>query len=128
MTQSSTMRVVPSADGISIWSRDIFGNQDQTRLRDFLSRTFSVPEVDRVELQRAAAFGRIHYGPRANPAQLWRKLGSALSTGHGARAFDTAALHLDSPGALQVTRLGDSLTTWRVRYAGDNTLLLSHPA
>jgi cation transport ATPase len=106
-------------------------------LRDFLSRAFSVDEVEGVELRRATAFGRIRYGAVPNPSQIWKKLSRALTSEDDAlsvskrpaRRIDARLVYLDAPGVtpVRVSRIGDSLSTWRVRHQGENTLRLSHP-
>jgi manganese/zinc-transporting P-type ATPase C len=146
MIKNSALRVALGADGVSIWSSEIFGDSQSPRLRDFLSRAFSVQEVEGVELRRAKSFGRIRYGSLRNPAQVWRKLSRALgapASGDGissaesdlgpgpglVRRVDAGLLYLEAPGAKQVrvSRIGDSLSTWQVRRQTDNTLRLWHP-
>jgi cation-transporting P-type ATPase C len=134
------MRVAPGADGVSIWSPEIFGSPEASRVQDFLSRTFAVTEVKSVELRRASFFGRIRYGLVANPRQIWKKLSRALSAPGdvppvSARdavprpAIDASLLYLENPGAtpVHVSRIGGSLSTWRVRHQSDDTLRLWHP-
>lgn len=139
MIKSSALRVAPAADGVSIWSSEIFGDAEASRVREFLSRAFSVREVEGVELRRAAAFGHIRFGAAANPAQIWRKLSRALSSREDAptsavkdapaRRIDAGLVYLDSPGVtpVRVSRIGAALSTWRVRHQSENTLRLSHP-
>lgn len=139
MTKSSALRVAPTADGVSIWSDEIFGDPRSSSVREFLARAFSVPEVQRVELRRAAAFGRIRFGTAERPAQLWKKIGDALRTpieprtAKGAAAvqasgIDASLLYLEGPAAqVRVTRIGRSLTTWRVRRHAPDTVQLWHP-
>ncbi len=135
MGKTSQLRVALGAGGVSIWSSEIFGDSSADRVRDFLTRAFSVREVEGVELRRAKAFGRIRYPSSSNPAQVWKKLSLALGGGTDAssvpiRRVDAAGVFLDLPGAraVRVTRIGESLSTWRVRHVTDSTLQLSHPA
>src|SRR5688572_10022357 len=130
MTNTSILRVAPGAKGVSIWSSEIFGDAEASRVRDFLSRAFSVREVEGVELRRAASFGRIRY-KTGNPAQIWKQLSRALSGPHASATgsepiprIDAAQLFLDLPGAqpVRVTRIGDALSTWRVRHHSENKL------
>jgi cation transport ATPase len=134
------MRIAPGADGVSIWSSEIFGSPEGSRIQDFLSRIFAVGEVERVELRRAADFGRIHYRAVANPRRIWKKLGRALSEatdaplgseteGGPVRRIDAGLLHLDRPRAepVHVSRIGSSLSTWRVRHQSEDRLHLWHP-
>ena len=139
MMKSSYLRVAPSADGVSIWSSDIFGDTEPSRLRDLLSRAFSVGEVQRVELHRASSFGRICYQAAAQPAQIWKKLGQALRQVDAAKGpvavagpdlrVDAAAVYLGGPAGshVHVSRIGRALTTWRVRHESEHTLRLVHP-
>ena len=73
MTNSSAFRIALGKNGVSIWSSEIFGQAEPSRVRDFLSRAFAVPEVDGVELRRLTSFGRIRYGAVANPGRIWKK-------------------------------------------------------
>lgn len=138
MNKTAALRIAPGADGVSIWSSELFGDAEPARLRDFLSRAFSVHEVERVELRRAKASGRICFRNVENPANVWRKLSQALRTVVEVESTDTLAksagvdtglLYLDGPEAkhVRVTRIGDALTTWRLRHQGTNTLALYHP-
>ena len=140
MTKSSALRVAPGADGVSIWSSEIFRDAEGPRLRDFLARAFSVREVEGVELRRASSFGRIHYPSVKNPGQIWKKLGRVLRSAGDtsqifgpedihARSLDVGSIYLDAPAAtrVRVTRIGDSLTTWRFVDKSDSTLRLWHP-
>ncbi|MET0388140.1 MAG: ATPase [Polyangiales bacterium] len=138
MKKSSALRVAPGAEGVSIWSDEIFGDDATTRLRDFLARAFSVQEVASVELRRGEAFGRISYGTVNHPAGIWRRLSRALTgtstaalNGESAlaRVLDAGAVFLDgtSEPTVHVTRIGDVLSTWRVRHHSANVLRLWHP-
>lgn len=140
MIKSSALRVALGRGDVSIWSSDIFGDPRSPRIREFLSRAFSVSEVEGVELRRASAFGRIRYGSGHNPAQVWKKLGRALSVSTDAPAsgasqalaaprVDTDLLYLEGPEArpLRINRIGESLSTWVVRRQTDDTLRLWHP-
>ena len=106
-------------------------------LRDFLARTFTVREVESVELRRAKAFGRVSYGAVRNPSQIWKKLSQALrrpsskpnAGDEPELRVDATFLYLDAPGAttVNVTRIGSALTTWRLQGQTENTLRISHP-
>ncbi len=138
MTKSSALRVAPSANGVSIWSSDIFGDTEESRLRDFLARAFSVQEVEQIELRRSQVFGRIRYGRGANPAHVLKKLGRALRSLDGEPPasldgqicpIDAGIVYLDSAavGRVRVSRVGAALTTWRVQHQSRHTLRLWHP-
>jgi cation-transporting P-type ATPase C len=140
MIKSSTLRVTPSANGISIWSADIFGSPEAARLRTFLTRAFSVPEVEDIELRRAASFGRIRYAAAGDPSGIWKRLGRALrgqgDAGSDAeqaierfRAVDADQVYLGAEPArsIRVSRIGDVLTTWRVSERSEGRLRLWHP-
>jgi cation-transporting P-type ATPase C len=136
---SSALRISLQADGVSIWSSDIFAHTAPSRVREFLARAFAVAEVENVELRRASAFGRIRHSARSNPAQIWKKLSRALGAADdipaapvatpAALRVDADYLFLDTPRALpiRVNRVGDVLSTWQIRSQTDGTLRLAHP-
>jgi cation transport ATPase len=41
---------------------------------------------------------------------------------------DASRVYLDAPGAIRVTRVGATLSTWRIRHHDQDSLLLWHPA
>jgi cation-transporting P-type ATPase C len=137
MSKSTALRIALGADGVSIWSSEIFGGAEASRVRDFLSRAFAVPEVDGVELRRAKSFGRIRYAALGNPARVWKKLSRALSSPDDAplagdspaRRVDAGLLYLEGPSAtrVRISRIGNVLSTWRVRHQSHGTLGLWHP-
>jgi cation transport ATPase len=138
MVKNPALRVALGADGVSIWSSEIFGGGEPNRAREFLSRAFAVQEVGGVELQRTRSFARIRYGTALNPAQIWRKLSRALSApGDASLATsaerpsraDVGLLYLDGPGSVpvRVSRIGNALSTWRVRRQSEGRLSLWHP-
>jgi cation transport ATPase len=139
MIKSEAMRIALGAEGVSIWSSELFADAEPSRVRDFLTRAFAVEEVEGVELRRAKAFGRVRHGAAANPAQIWRKLSRVLSAPDSAplvadrpgaaRRVDAGLVYLDGPSSapVRVTRIGAVLSTWRVRHQGENTLRLWHP-
>jgi cation transport ATPase len=137
MIKSPALRIALGSAGVSIWSPEIF--QEPALVRVFLARAFAVPEVGEIELRRAESFGRIRYGVAAHPARIWRKLSRALdspgealpvtdSAQAGATTIDASNLYLDGPRArrVRVSRIGNVLSTWRVRQKGDSSLSLSH--
>lgn len=138
MLKSSALRVASSSDGVSIWSTEIFRDTEAPRLREFLARAFSVQEVDQVELRRTKSFGRIRFGRTKDRASIMRKLGRALRglTGldsenePGGGVLDAGSLYLEGPlaGRVHITRVGETLTTWRVRKRGAGKLRLAHPS
>lgn len=140
MSKSSAFRIALGADAVSIWSSELFGATESSRVRDFLSRAFAVDEVEDVELRRSKGFGKVRYRALANPARVWQKLSRALRSSTG-DARDTPGsdapspveadqLYLDVPGSrsIRVSRIGGVLSTWRLRQQSPNTLRLSHPA
>jgi cation transport ATPase len=136
MNNNSILRVAPGPDGVSIWSSEIFGTGDALRVREFLLRAFSVSEVRRVELQRGKSYGRIQYAAVNSPGPIWKKLSAALKapavslTTEIQSRLDVEAVYLDGPrrAPVHVSRIGNSLSTWRVRYQSEDRLLLWHPA
>lgn len=137
--KNEALRIALGSDGVSIHSPELFGAGDHAKVRDFLARTFSVSEVEGVELRRATGLGRIHHGAVANPADIWRKLSRVLGASREAlvsrrseaqRPLDVGLLYLDGPAdtPVRVSRIGGVLSTWRVRHQGEGSLRLSHPA
>ncbi|MES1171620.1 MAG: ATPase [Bacteroidota bacterium] len=140
------MRIALTTDGVSIWSAQLFERSATSQVQDFLSRIFSVEEVESVELERNRHFGRIRYAALANPRRIWRKLSRALkassadpiATPRGQLAaqrqplerFDVELLNLDGAGdgPVYVGRVGGALSTWRVVRQSDTSLHLWHPA
>lgn len=137
MLKSPALRVAPSADGISIWSSEIFQDTEATPLREFIARAFSVREVDQIELRRMQSFGRIRFARVSDPSSIWKKLSRALrgivpqltDEEDASGAVDAGALFLDGSFArsARVTRVGDALTTWQVKQRGAGALRLAHP-
>ncbi len=134
------MRIAPGSDGISIWSPEIFGTADAARIEEFVSRAFAVGEVRSVELRPHTHFGRIRFGAVTNPRHIWKKLSRALGAATdepplsgGAsgpvRRVDARSLYLKGAGAkaIHISRVGDALSTWRVRKVSHGRLQLSHP-
>jgi cation-transporting P-type ATPase C len=138
MIKTSAFRIALSSDGISIWSPDIFG--EVSLVRSFLARAFAVSEVGEIELRRAESFGRIRHDGAAHPAGIWKKLSQALASAEeppstsqsdpaARRSVDAGFLYLDGPRArrIRVSRIGNALSTWRVRQKSDDKLSLFHP-
>lgn len=101
----------------------------EPELRAFLDRAFSLREVHAVELDRHHGLGRIRHAVTADPAGLRRRLGRALRGDTGPAPLPAAAegLFLAAPGPLRVTRVGDALTTLRVRLDAPDRLRIGHP-
>src|SRR5271155_682737 len=55
------VRIAPGTEGVSIWSSALFSDPQNSQLREFLMRVFSVKEVGAVEIRRADSFGRVLY-------------------------------------------------------------------
>ncbi|MFD1702533.1 ATPase [Methylopila henanensis] len=147
MSDPAKLRISPGAGGVSIWSEELFGAPDAHRLRDFIARAFSVEDVARLEIRSADAYGRIAYAPTAAPEGVWRKLAQALRrsahtddpdqalrNGRASQktleAVGAAHLYLGHPARLpiRVSRVGGTLSTWRLRPVGNDAVRLSHPA
>lgn len=108
-------------------------------LRDFLERAFSLDEVRSVDLDRRVAKGLVRFDARSDLPQFLRRLGRALrlgddasgSAGVGPRpSFDRRCcreLFLDAPGPLRVSRIGRSLSTFRIRIEAPDRFRLAHP-
>ena len=127
-----------SAASVSFKSEQLFGPRWETTAREFLIRAFGVEGVDEVTFRRRHARIDVRLNSSATSSQAWPKLAAALRGG-GRRdaatqdrlARQVAALRLVESGAetaVRVTRLGDTLTTWRVARHRRDRLGLSHPA
>lgn len=128
---------------MSIWSSALFGDPAGSHIREFLSRVFSVKEVTSVDIRRTESYGRVRYDSSTNAPEIWLKLSHVLRQSgvlHPAskpKVADFAdlkppgvdSLYLDGPPALpiRVNRVGNSLSTWRLRYQTDNRVRLTHP-
>ena len=139
MVNSLAVRLSVGDRGVSVWSPEIFQRTDTGRVRDFLSRTFAVPEVEAVELQPAKSLGRVCYAAMKDPAVMWRKLSQALrssalevgakSDATSVQQVDATQLYLGITGTSQirVSRIGSELSTWRVHNRSAGQLRLRHP-
>jgi cation-transporting P-type ATPase C len=145
MVKSSPLRVALGEGTISIWSDEIFGGPETSRVRAFLVRAFGMGEVEDIELERASSFGRVRYSPVPDLASFWQRLSRALRTGAtearaaGERrdepgAIDAGAVDLDAVGkagagthAIRIHRIGRVLSTWRLLHESDTALRLTHP-
>ena len=65
---SSRVRIAREHDGVAIWNHELFTDSAAQRLRDFLSRVFSLQEISAVEINRKAGVGRVKYGLADAPA------------------------------------------------------------
>lgn len=135
MSRRGPLKIAVGPEGVSIWSHSLFGPGGPQR--EFLARAFAVPEVTSVELRHSTGFGKIGYAAARDPAPIWRRLSQALRSapapddGPVRRAAD--GLFLDASGdaearwPLRVLRVGDTLSTWRVRAAGEGLARFGHP-
>lgn len=133
MTSETPLKITVGAEGVSIWSRGLFDVARGADPREFLARAFAVPAVKYVEVRGATGFGRVGYAPARNPAGIWRQLSRALRDDAGAHAADVRAaaaglfLEGDPRAPLRVVRVGDTLSTWRVRQVGETAVRFGHP-
>ena len=124
-----------SQNGLTIRDATLFGNPASEEGRAFLSRVFSVEEVDVVEIDRAKGLGRIQYQAAAKIGEVLRKLRRALdstSTRAGSNPTITeavAALYLENPAPIpiRISRIGSYLSTWRVLKESNGRVRLTHP-
>lgn len=132
MTSDNPLKIAVGPQGVSIWSNALFDGARGADQREFLARAFAVPAVNYVELRGAGGFGRVGYAPSRNPAGIWRQLSRVLR-GEEATAGDVrsaaAGLFLDGDPRrpLRVMRVGETLSTWRVRPTGEGTVRFGHP-
>jgi cation transport ATPase len=129
------VRIALGVDGVSVWSSEIFGGGSQLQVRAFLARTFAVEEVEDVELRRTQSYGRIRYAAVSDPARIWNKLGQVFRSADDvlaapdARKIDADSVYLEDRGEqpLRVARIGNVLSSWRLRDQTEIALSLSHP-
>lgn len=120
-------RVVLGPSSLSLRDFPFLGPDAGAELRDFVARAFSVNEVQSVEIDRSRGLARVRYGAVGDLADLWRRLGLAIRLG-GARATDgPARLFLDAPGAQRIVRVGETLSTFRVRVDAADRIRVWHP-
>ncbi|MFG1477827.1 ATPase [Xanthobacter sp. V4C-4] len=128
------VQIAPGREGVSIWSEELLGGGADLPVRDFLARSFSVGEVERVELRADRSFGRISYARSGRAAEIWRQLARAFRRAAGAPALDLSddalTLHLDWPDLDQIVvhRVGGALSTWQARRVGPGRVRLFHRA
>lgn len=139
MTDAARVKIAPGPDGVSIWSADLFRDASVSQLQAFLDKTFSVADVRAVEVRRTDAFARVRYAASRDAPSIWKRLSAALRGEERADESDPQAaapsrsasgLFLDAPSAwpLRVIRVGDALSTWRVRLESDDQIRFAHPA
>lgn len=132
MTRDTPLKIAVGPADVSIWSDALFKGWSSGHLRGFLERAFAVPDVSYVEVRGAAGFGKVGYAPVRDPAAILRRLSRAVRAEDAAQAGGprpAAKLFLDGdPRApLRVMRVGDTLSTWRVRPEGDGKVRFAHP-
>jgi hypothetical protein len=114
----------PGPGRVELASRTLFADPAGPFCRRFVSRVFSVPEVETLTIDGAGA--RIAYstGRTATPA-LMRRIADALRDGDGIPA-DT--LHLSAPdgASVRVHRYGEVISTWEVRHVLPGRLRIRH--
>ena len=129
--------------GLTIWDLSFFSNPASQQSRLFLSRVFSVEEVDAVEIDRKRGVGHLRYSPSVNIAAVLRKLHRVVTqpteghtapwdsagNGHRIDARTADELFLEPPPAfpIRVSRVGSYLSTWQVRDLGKGRVRLTHP-
>jgi cation transport ATPase len=137
------VRIAPGAEGVSIWSSALFSDPQNSQVREFLTRVFSVKEVGAVEIRRTESFGRVLYDSVADAREIWRKLSRVLRPSGPSRANSPIAdandgvpgqlgvenLFLEAPGGwpIRINRVGAALSTWRLRFHNEHRVRLSHP-
>lgn len=128
MGDAPRLKIAPGADGVSIWSPALFDGSNETDLRSFVGRAFTAPEVRLVEIRPKDGFARLSYAATRDAAAIWRRLSASLREVAEAPQ-DSSGLFLKSLGSwpIRVSRIGDVLSTWRVRLEGDDQVRFAHP-
>ncbi len=119
---------------LTLENTDIFCENKDELARRLLDVAFSVPEVGSVVLRWSQARVDIELSPAADATRTWRRLGLLLRQGgavSGANhpkpveALNLRPLVPDLP--VRVSRVGASLTTFRVRPLSPSRVRISHP-
>ncbi|MFC7054261.1 ATPase [Hansschlegelia quercus] len=128
MSAAPKLKIAPGVDGVSIWSDALFRSANADNLRQFVSRAFSVPDVSGVEIRPDGGFARLSYAATRDAAAIWRRLNASLR-GAVEAPHDASGLFLNSaaPWPIRVTKVGDVLSTWRMRSEGQDHLRVAHP-
>ncbi len=106
---------------------------DQSLLTRLLELAFSLPEVKSATIRRETGSISFFLGKGANPGQIWQRLGAMLrrvQQPDPSREINAGRLQLQPPAPglpLRITRLGQTLTTFRVRPLSAARLRISHP-
>lgn len=127
MSPHPAPRIVLGASSLSIWRPAFLRKGEEAELRAFLAGAFSLPGVRAAEIDRTRGLSRLRYDAGGDAAALWRGLGRALRAGPAEGAPSAAGLFLDGPGSIRVRRIGETLTTFRIRLEDPERLRIGHP-
>ncbi len=138
----AALRVETRKNGLTIRHSVLFSDPSGEHGRLFLSRVFSVEEVEAFEIDRTKGIGRLRYRATAKIGEVLRKLKQALThsaqdtprngkpeDSPGTVAESVAALFLENPtpAPLRIARVGSYLSTWEVRQEANGRVRLTHP-
>lgn len=117
----------PQPGRVELVSRALFSDPASPFCRRFVTRLFSVPEVESLVIDRAGAEIRYSAGGTALP-RLMRRIAAALGGNGRGGARTTDPLHLSAPAGVPVCvrRYGAVLSTWEVRHALPGRFRLRH--
>ena len=135
-------RITLHERGLTIEHPDLFADPATERGRLFLSRVFSVQDIESVEIDRSKGLARLLYSLAATIPRTLRQLrevlvrpvdaprlkivGSNVGTDTD-RAVDALFLQTAEPFPIRISRVGQFLSTWRIHVQGEGRVLLSHP-
>jgi Cu2+-exporting ATPase len=117
----------PEPGRVEVISRTLFDDPAGPLCRGFVSRLFSVREVEALVIGREGA--EIRYAAeRSALPRLVRRIAAALGRSKG-QAPRADLLYLSAPagGRLSVRRYGSILSTWELRHALPGRFRLRHP-
>jgi cation transport ATPase len=116
----------PRPGRVELISWTLFSDRSSPFCHRFVTRLFSVPEVESLVIDRNGAEIRYSAGGTALP-RLMRRIAAALG-GNGGGGSRTEPLHLSAPAGLPVCvrRYGAVLSTWEVRHALPGRFRLRH--
>ncbi len=136
-----SLRVEERKNGLTLWHSVLFSDPSSEHGRLFLSRIFTIEEIETVEIDRVKGTGRLRYKASAKISDVIRKLRHAMSlpvngatSKNGGGSYDViaesaAALYLENPNPepIRVVRIGTYLSTWHVKDEAKGRVRLTHP-
>ena len=126
-------RVSISGDRLVVLADALFEDEKLGSLRRLLALAFSLPEIGSASVQEKNRLVSFSLETGADPNRVWRRLGTLLRQAQEperprALRADRLPLRPPAPGLpVQVSRFGQTLTTFRVRTLDSERLRIGHP-